>query len=111
MSRPSKTQVKAREEMKIRADKAQTSIVSAFAKLIAKHVDGLIVQPGSDTSARAQIELVLTPDGNAALRMTYQKTVSDGAGFMLDDGQADLPLTPPAPPPAGTAATGGNDEG
>lgn len=82
--------------MKVRADKALQSIRDGLSKLLAKHVVGLL---GDGNGSTFKIEGAITSDGNASARLTYQTTVSDGIGFKLDDGQADLKFPTPGEPP------------
>lgn len=91
MARLSKTQIAAREEVKVRVDKATQSTLAALGKLIEKHMPGLIGAGAVDTSFT--ITGFIKADGSAAARIEYQTKVSDGCSFALDDGQEE----PPAP--------------
>lgn len=95
--------MKNREETKIRADRAQRSIVENIGKLVAKHIIGML---GGGQGASFDLHGTITAEGIASVSLEYTATVKDGVGFKLDDAQLEL-----APPPAAPDAGTGKEEG
>lgn len=112
MARPTKTQQRNNAEVRVRSEKALQTIAEQFSKLVGKHIVGML---GAGNGSTFTVEGAITSDDIGSLRLTYQTTVTDGAGFKLDDGQIEMALktgTPPASTdPAAPAPTPGSGEG